>query len=118
MYRVLVVDDEPDYCRWVKTLLSRSADFQVVGEARDGDEGIRLIKLLAPDVMILDVYMPGPDGFEVARYAHEHFPGIKAIVISAQEDNIYQRLAEENGARAFIPKAKLSIPALQNALRH
>lgn len=116
-YRVIVVDDEPDYCIWVRKLLDRSEDFKVVAEACSGEEGIRLINQLVPDVMLLDVCVPGPDGFEVARYARDHFPAIKSVVISAQEEAIYHQLATQNGAQAFISKANLSLPALRNAIQ-
>jgi len=121
-YRVIVADNEPDFSEWLCSLLEKSEDFEVVGQACFGGEAIYLIVSTKPDVIIIDIYMkeiymPAPDGLDVARYVHKHLPGIKVIVISAHEEQIYEKLAREEGALAFIPKSKLSIDALLQALR-
>ena len=116
MYRVIVADDEPEFRRWLRLLLDGSEDFQVVGEAENGSETLRLVASLAPDLVIADVYIPEPDGLEVARHVQHHFPNSKAILVSAHEERVYQRLAEEEGALAFIPKARLSLKALRQTL--
>lgn len=67
--------------------------------------------------MIADIYMPEPDGLEVARYVQHNFSGVKAILVSAYEEHVYERLARDEGALAFIPKAKLSLDALRRALK-
>ncbi|MEE8471179.1 MAG: response regulator transcription factor [Dehalococcoidia bacterium] len=117
MYRVIVADDEPEFREWLRALLDSSEDFQVVGEASSGTEAVRIIPSLTPDLVIADMYMPEPDGLEVARYVHHHFPGIKAIVVSAYQERVYERLAREEGALAFIPKAKISLNTLRQALQ-
>jgi two-component system response regulator YesN len=117
VYRVVVADDEPDFRGWLKSLLDGSEDFQLVGEASTGTEAVNLIPSLIPDLVIADVYMPEPDGLEVARYVQLNFPDIKAILISAQQDRVYEKLASEEGALAFIPKTKLSLDALRQALQ-
>lgn len=117
MYRVIVADDEPDFRGWLRSLLDDSEDFQLVGEASTGTEALRLIPSLVPDLVIADMYIPEPDGLEVARYVQLHFPGIKAILISAHEERVYERLAREEGALAFIPKARLFLNALRQALQ-
>ena len=117
MYRVVVADDKPEFRGWLRALLEGSEDFQVVGEASTGAEAARIVALLVPDVVITDVYMPDLDGLEVARYVQHHFPGIKAIVVSAHGKRVYERLAREEGALAFMPKARLSVDALRQALQ-
>jgi two-component system response regulator YesN len=117
MYRVIVADDEAEFRDWLKSLLDGSGDFQMVGEASTGSEAVHLIPLLLPDLVIADMYMPEPDGLEVARYVQRHFSSIKAILVSAYEERVYERLAREEGALAFIPKAKFSLDALRQALR-
>ena len=117
VYRVIVADDEPEFRRWFRSLLDGSKDFQVVGEASTGTEALRLVALLAPDVVITDVYMPDSDGLEVARYIQQHFPAIKAILVSAHRERVYKRLAREEGALAFIPKETLSLDALRQTLK-
>lgn len=117
VYRVIVADDEPDFRGWLRSLLDGSEDFQLVGEASTGTEAVDLIPSLTPDLVIADMYMPEPDGLEVARYVQINFPNIKAILISAQQDRVYEKLASEEGALAFIPKTKLSLDALRRALQ-
>ncbi len=117
MYRVVVADDEPDFRNWLRALLEASEDFQLVGEASTGSEAVSLIPSLTPDLVIADVYMPEPDGLELARYVQQNYPGIKAIIVSAQQERVYEKLANEEGALAFIPKMKLSLDALRQALQ-
>jgi two-component system response regulator YesN len=116
-YRVIVADDEPEFRGWLRSLLQGSRDFQVVGEAGTGAEAIELVKSLTPDLVIADMYMPEPDGLEVARYIQDHFPASRAILVSAHEERVYERLAREEGALAFIPKAKLSLDTLSQTLQ-
>ena len=117
MYRVIIADDEPDFRTWLRSLLNNSEDFQLVGEASNGTEAVDLLPALTPDLVIADMYMPGPDGLEVARYVQIHFPETKAILVSAHQERVYKKLASEEGALAFIPKAKLSLDALRRALQ-
>ena len=112
-----MVDDEPDFSEWFCSLLNKSKDFEVLGCAYSGQEAIYLITSMKPDVVIADIYMPEPDGLEVARYVQRNFPGIKAIVVSAYRERVYDTLAREEGALAFIPKTNLSLTALRQALQ-
>jgi len=117
IYRVVVADDEPEFRSWLKSLLDDSEDFRLIGEASNGAEVVNLIPSLLPDLVIADIYMPEPDGLEVARYVQHNFSGVKAILVSAYEEHVYERLARDEGALAFIPKAKLSLDALRRALK-
>ncbi|NQT72642.1 MAG: response regulator transcription factor [Chloroflexi bacterium] len=117
LYRVIVADDEPEFRGWLRSLLENSEDFQVVGEASSGTEAVQLIPSVSPDLVIADMYMPEPDGLEVAKYVQDLFPNTKAILVSAHEERVYQRLAKEAGALTFIPKVTFSLDALRQALR-
>ena len=117
MYRVIVADDEPEFRDWLRSILEESEDFQLVGEASTGTEAVRLIPSLVPDLVIADMYMPEPDGLEVTRYVQRNFPDTKAILVSAYEERVYERLARQEGALAFIPKVRLSLEALRQALK-
>jgi two-component system response regulator YesN len=117
IYRVVVADDEPEFRSWLKSLLDDSEDFRLIGEASNGAEVVSLIPSLLPDLVIADMYMPEPDGLEVARYVQHNFSGVKAILVSAYEEHVYERLARDEGALAFIPKSKLSLNALRRALK-
>lgn len=116
MYRVVVADDQPEFREWLRELLEKSEDFRVVGEASNGNEVVHLITSLVPDLVITDMYMPEPDGLEVTRFVQHNFPGVKAILVSAYQERVYEELAMEEGALAFIPKARLSVDALRQVL--
>lgn len=117
VYRVVVADDEPEFRGWLRSLLDGSEDFQLVGEAGSGAEAIQLIPHLAPDLLIADMYMPEPDGLELARYIQDNYPDTKAILVSAQQDRVYETLAAAEGALAFIPKTRVSLETLRQALQ-
>ena len=114
---VLIVDDDLDFNEWLCSLLDQSQDFEVVGQAYDAAEALDLINSRTPAVVIADVYMPGPDGLEIARYIHRYLPEVKTILISAHEEPVHKALAREEGALAFIPKTKLSAETLLQALQ-
>lgn len=116
-YRTILVDDDALFRAWLRPLLEESPHFQVLGEACDGAECIRLVNQVKPDVVVLDVYMPDWDGLALADYIKTHFTGIQIIVTSSHDDQVYSRLAEQDGAVAFIPKANLSVSALLQALQ-
>jgi len=116
VYRVIVADDEPDFRRWLASMLEGSNDFSIVGEARNGAEALQQLDTHLPDIVIADMYMPDPDGLEVVRFVQKYYPGTKAILVSAQEEKVYADLAKEEGALAFIPKAKLSLPVIRSLL--
>lgn len=117
MHRVVVADDSPEFRRWLNILLEASDDFEIVGNASTGKEACRFIESEMPDLIISDVYMPDMDGLELAQYIQDHFPKMKVILVSVHEDRVYERLANEEGAVAFIPKAKLSLEALRQSLK-
>lgn len=116
-WRVVVADDEPEFRAWIRSLLEAARDFRVVGEAGSGTEALAVIAHLKPDLVIADLYMPGPDGLEVARYVQDTLPDTKAILVSAHAERVFERLARDAGALTFIPKAAFSVEAVRRALR-
>nr|WP_225937552.1 LytTR family DNA-binding domain-containing protein [Myxococcus sp. RHSTA-1-4] len=83
--RVLIVDDEPLARERLKDLLAEAADMELIGECRNGREAISAIEAKRPDLVLLDVEMPGPDGFGVLRaLAPEHQPAV--IFVTAHRD--------------------------------
>jgi len=115
-YPAVLVDDDPLFRDWLRSLLAGSKDFEVLGEACNGAGCIVLLNTVNPHVVVLDVYMPDWDGLELAQHIKTHFAGIKTIITSSHSDRVYSRIAAENGAGAFIPKADLSTSALLRAL--
>jgi two-component system LytT family response regulator len=89
--RALIVDDEPLAREGLRMRLQRESDIELVGEARGADEAVEMITRLRPDLVLLDVQMPGGDGFEVLeRIAGEHLPEI-----------VFVTAFEEHAVRAF-----------------
>ena len=117
VYRVILADDAGDFRYWLRSLLEGSSDFQVVGEANSGKEAVNLVGQLSPDIVITDVDMPDGDGMEVVRTLRNRSPAVKVIMVSSDAGGIYERLAKEEGAVAFIPKAVLSLDALSQVLK-
>lgn len=106
--RVLLVDDEQAFLDLGHSLLSHNDDFQIVGEATNGMQAVTVAQDLQPDVVIIDVQMPGLNGFETTRRLLEVSPGSKVVLVSAADDPQYESLARSAGALGFIEKNQLS----------
>ena len=101
---VLVVDDHAVVRTGLKLLLNGEDQIEVVGEAGNGDEALLRARLLEPDIVLLDVVMPGKNGIEVARELHETLPQIKVLMLSMQDDPTYVREAFGAGAAGYVLK--------------
>jgi two-component system nitrate/nitrite response regulator NarL len=84
--RVLLVDDHTLFRSGIKALLSRSSDFEVVGEAADGLEGVKRAKALGPDVVLLDLHMPGTPGKDALKLLLDEVPDAKVLMLTVSED--------------------------------
>jgi DNA-binding NarL/FixJ family response regulator len=112
---VLIVDDHPGFRAQARALLV-AAGYEVVGEAADGESGVRVARDLSPDVVLLDVQLPDSTGFELVRLMAGE-PGQPAVIlISSRDASDYGRRIERSGARGFICKADLSAGALAAVL--
>ena len=84
--RVLLVDDHTLFRSGIKSLLQRNDDFEVVGEAGDGLEGIKRVRSLKPDVALLDLHMPGVSGLEAVKVIAEEMPEVSVLMLTVSED--------------------------------
>ncbi len=84
--RVLLVDDHELFRSGVKALLARQADIEVVGEAANGLDGIKQARQLRPDIVLLDLHMPGVSGREAVRALSEELPGTRVLMLTVSED--------------------------------
>jgi len=103
----LIVDDHEALRSFVRTLLGAQG-FDVIGEAADGEAAIAAVRTLRPDVVLLDIELPGIDGFEVARRLAQA-PGAPSLVLtSSRPASDYGRLIADSPAYGFLPKQELS----------
>jgi two-component system, NarL family, response regulator LiaR len=102
--KIIIADDHAVVREGTRTLLEREEDMQVVGEASDGKEAIRLIETLKPDVVILDIAMPKLSGIEVTRQIKPRFPSIAILILSAYDYDEYVFALLEAGAAGYLLK--------------
>jgi two-component system response regulator NreC len=102
--RTVVVDDHAVVRSGIKLLLDREEDIEVVGEAGDAKDAIFRARALKPDVMLLDVVMPGESGIDVLPKLLKESPGTKVLVLSMQDDPNYVREAFAAGAAGYVLK--------------
>ncbi len=102
--RVLIVDDIPQVRHELHTLLHLSGYVQVIGEAANGAEAVRLAQQLEPDVVLLDLEMPVLDGYGAAIQIKSLLPRCRVIALSIHEDLASRERARQAGVVAFIPK--------------
>ncbi len=106
--RVLVVDDHTIVRDGICALLALIGDIEVVGEAANGSEAMRMVKELAPDVVLMDMAMPIMGGLEATRRICKEFPGTRVLVLTQYDDKEYVFPVIEAGASGFISKAAAS----------
>ena len=102
--RVLLADDHSIVLEGLQVMLERSGEFEVVGQARDGEEAVRAAAELSPDVIVMDVMMPNKDGVEACREIMESAPDTRVIMLTAstEEDAVIEAVAA--GATGYLQK--------------
>lgn len=102
--RIVVVDDHPVVRGGLRALIDTLEGLEVVGEAEDGDGGVRECVLLRPDVVLMDVRMPGMDGIEATRRIRASVPDVAVIVLTMHDDDATVFTAMQAGARGYLLK--------------
>jgi len=102
--RVLVTDDHPIVRAGLTSLLGAQADLEVVGQAADGKEALLLVDRLRPDVVVIDLSMPGLSGIETTRQIRRMEPQIAVVMLSMHDKEAYVLQALEAGAAAYVLK--------------
>lgn len=114
--RVLIVDDHTLFRSGIKALLQRHEDFEIVGEAGDGLEGVKRAKSLQPDVVLLDLHMPGISGREAVKLLAEEVPECNVLLLTVSEDAEDLIETIRAGARGYLLK-NIETEFLLNAIR-
>jgi DNA-binding NarL/FixJ family response regulator len=105
MPRVLIVDDHAVIRRGVQGILSTYPEWDLCGEADNGQDAIRLAGELAPEVVIMDVSMPGMNGLEATRIIHDVLPETKVLLLTLHSSSEFVRSAFRAGARGYVLKS-------------
>ena len=104
MIRVLVVDDHEVVRRGFVEWLSTTTDLEVVGEAGGGADLVPLVERVAPDVVLMDVSMPGVDGIEATRSLHAHDASLRIVIVTSSPDDAQVFRAVDAGAIGYLYK--------------
>lgn len=102
--RVLLVDDHAILREGIRALLAISKDIDVVGEAGDGQQAIEQVQELLPDVVLMDIAMPGLDGLEATRRIKDRFKNVKVLILTQHENREYVFPILKAGADGYVLK--------------
>src|SRR5262245_59502400 len=107
MIRVVLADDHPVAREGLRNVLEKAADIEIVGLATNGDEAIRFVNELAPDVLLLDMEMPSVTGLEVARQLQSSGSSVQILALSAHDDKEYINGLLASGAAGYLTKGEI-----------
>ncbi len=113
---LLIVDDNPVVRELVKRLVQADPEMNVVAEAGDGEEAVRLARELSPDVVLMDLSMPRLDGIQATQRIKADRPQAKVVILTVHADEAYRRAALASGADGFLSKKTLAaglVPTLK-----
>ncbi len=105
MIDILLADDQALIRKFLRGLIERQPGWSVCGEAADGEQAIEKARLTNPDLIVLDLHMPGMNGFDVTTEILEATPEARILVASAEESLQFGRVAEMRGARGYLDKS-------------
>ncbi|WP_055108356.1 response regulator [Paenibacillus ihumii] len=102
--RVLVVDDHPHAREAIAEILSDDESFEIIGYAQNGDEALQQTELWMPDLILMDIHMPGKDGLETTREIKLKYPYVKIVLITVSDDAAHLFEALKQGAQGYLLK--------------
>jgi len=106
--RVLIVDDHRMFAQAISLLLQAEVNIEVVGIATTGESAVQTCSTGCPDVVLMDIHLPGMDGVQTTRRLLEKCPATRVVVVSAISDSRVVAEALEAGARAYVPKTEVA----------
>lgn len=105
--RVLVVDDQAPFRGAVRGVVAATAEFELVGEASSGEQAVALVGELRPDLVLMDINMPGLGGIEATRSIADVYPGTVTVLLSTYREQDLPAQAHDCGALAYLHKSNL-----------
>ena len=118
--RIFLIDDHPLVRLWLGQLIEEQPDLTVCGEADNVRDGVQRIEIAKPDLVIVDISLPGASGMELIKTLKTQYPRVQTIVLSMHDENIYAERAIRAGARGFVMKRETAnqiIEAIYKVLR-
>ena len=100
--RTLIVDDKLPACKALKALLTVMPFIEVVGQATNGQEAVHLVKVLHPDVVLMDIHLPGMDGLDATRRIKSSWPEVRVVILTMYTTYLHEALAA--GADGYLIK--------------
>jgi DNA-binding NarL/FixJ family response regulator len=110
--KVLLVDDHTVVRQGLKALLAGEPDIEIVGEANNGREALHQMSTLRPDIVLMDISMPGLNGIEATRQIRQEYPDVKVVVLSMHTNEEYVFQVLRAGARGYVLKQSDSLEVL------
>jgi DNA-binding NarL/FixJ family response regulator len=104
---ILIVDDHEQLRALIREIVAEASDLNVVGEAADGVEAMRLVQALRPAIVLLDLAIPGVSGLEVLQWIKVEHPETRVIIVTVHTEDAYRQATEASGADAFLLKKTL-----------
>ena len=117
MLTLLIADDDPGFRRSLRRVLERDPDTEVIGEAADGKEAVRLARALHPGIVLMDIGMPQMNGLEALRLTKEAWPDTKVIMVTIHDEEPYRVVAMAGGADGFVLKKSVGTELLPTIRR-
>lgn len=114
--RILIADDHPLLCEALHRALDSEKDVEVIAEASDGEEAVKLASELKPDVVVMDIVMPKLSGIEATKKIKEITPGVAILILTAYDDDEYVLGLLDAGAAGYLLKSARGCD-LVNAIR-
>jgi DNA-binding NarL/FixJ family response regulator len=113
--RVLIVDDQEPFRMAARLVVEATDGFEIVGEAETGEDSVRMAGELHPDLVLMDVNLPGINGLDATRQILTDSDTVVVLLLSTYEEEEYAPRAAECGAKAYIPKAVFGPDRLESA---
>jgi DNA-binding NarL/FixJ family response regulator len=114
--RIVICEDDEKLAELVEETLGGDARFVVIGRVADGDEAVRLCEERSPDIVLMDIGMPGRDGIDATRAIHARDPGQHVVIYTGSDEYDDVARADDAGAVGFLHKGALTSPDLAEAL--
>jgi DNA-binding NarL/FixJ family response regulator len=114
--RIVIAEDDDRLATLVEEILDGDGRFIVVGRARTGDEAVQVCESASPDIVLMDIAMPGSDGIDATRAIHARDAGLHVVIYTGSDEYGDVARAEDAGAAGYLHKDALTSPDLADAL--